>query len=370
MSRFTAPATFDHASPERTAVLLVQLGTPDAPEPAAVRRYLREFLSDPRVVEIPSLVWKPILHGIILRTRPAKSAHKYASVWTAEGSPLMVHTVKQAALLRGWLGHHGHQVDVAFAMRYGKPSIPQVLRELRERNLRRLLVVPLYPQYAGSTTATAFDAITRELAGWRNQPELRFVRDFHDDEGWLDALVRKMREHWERDGPPDKLVMSFHGVPKRTLLQGDPYHCECLVTGRLLAQRLGLGPEQCLVTFQSRFGRAEWLQPYTDRVLEDLGRKGIGRVDVVCPGFVSDCLETLEEIAIEGRQTFIDAGGRDFRYIPCLNDHPAFVGALAALVQQHVGGWPVLRPGPEAAAQGEQALAQRRARAVGLGAER
>lgn len=369
MSRFTAPATFDHASPERTAVLLVQLGTPDAPEPAAVRRYLREFLSDPRVVEIPSLVWKPILHGIILRTRPAKSAHKYASVWTAEGSPLMVHTVKQAALLRGWLGHHGHQVDVAFAMRYGKPSIPQVLRELRERNLRRLLVVPLYPQYAGSTTATALDAITRELAGWRNQPELRFVRDFHDDEGWLDALVRRMREHWERDGPPDKLVMSFHGVPKRTLLQGDPYHCECLASGRLLAERLGLGREDWVVTFQSRFGRAEWLQPYTEPTLRELGRAGVRRVDVVCPGFVSDCLETLEEIAIEGKQAFLESGGKDFRYVGCLNDSPAFIDALGALSQRQMAGWPTLRPDPEQAARRADALARRRERALAAGAK-
>ncbi len=370
MPRFSSVANFDHAMPARTGVLLIQLGTPDAPEPGAVRRYLKQFLSDQRVVEIPRLAWWPILNGIILTTRPRKSAAKYAQIWTEDGSPLAVYTARQAKMLRGFLGERGLDLEVAYAMRYGSPSIPQALRELRERNVTRLLVLPLYPQYAGSTTATGFDAVFEELAGWRNQPELRTVRSFHDFPPYIDALVERVRASWMDEGPPDRLVMSFHGVPRRTLLQGDPYHCECLVTGRLLAERLGLAPEQCLVTFQSRFGRAEWLQPYTDRVLEDLGRKGVGRVDVVCPGFVSDCLETLEEIAIEGRQTFIDAGGRDFRYIPCLNDHPAFVGALAALVQQHVGGWPALRPGPEAAVQGEQALAQRRARAVALGAQR
>ena len=370
MTRFTAAAQFDHASPERTAVLLVQLGTPDAAQPGPVRRYLREFLSDPRVVEIPRLVWWPILHGIILTTRPKKSAAKYAQIWTSEGSPLAVYTARQAAMLRGYLGERGIDVDVAWAMRYGNPSVAQVLRELRERNATRLLVVPLYPQYAASTTASAYDALWRELSTWRNLPEIRAVRDFHAFEPYVDALVERVRAAWTHDGPPDKLVMSFHGVPRRTLLLGDPYHCECLVTGRLLAQRLGLRAEQVAVTFQSRFGKAEWLQPYTDRVLDELGRQGVGRVDVVCPGFVSDCLETLEEIAIEGRETFLHAGGKDFRYIPCLNDHPAFVGALATLAQQHFGGWPVLRPAAEASRRGEENLALRRSRAIAMGAPR
>lgn len=367
--RFTSASAFDHALPERTAVLLVQLGTPDAPEPAAVRRYLAQFLSDPRVVEIPAIAWKPILHGIILRTRPAKSAHKYASIWTPEGSPLLVNTAKQATLLRGWLGHHGHDVDVAFAMRYGNPSIPEVLRQLRDRNTTRLLILPLYPQYAGSTTATAIDAVNAELAGWRNQPELRWVRSFHTDENWLDALVARIRSDWEKDGPPDKLVMSFHGVPKRTLLAGDPYHCECLVSGRMLAQRLGLGPTDWKVTFQSRFGRAEWLQPYTEPTLRELGKAGVRRVDVVCPGFVSDCLETLEEIALEGKQAFLESGGTDFRYIGCLNDSPDFVDALGQLSLRQMGGWDTARPSPESAALRAEALARRRERALAAGAK-
>jgi len=368
MNRYSSPERFDHAAPPRVGVLLVQLGTPDAPEPAAVRRYLAEFLSDPRVVEIPSLLWKPILHGIILRVRPAKSAAKYAQIWTDQGSPLAVNTQRQATMLRGWLGERGVDVEVAHAMRYGNPSIPSVLRGLRERNVRRLLVVPLYPQYAGSTTATVNDAVWRELSAWRDQPELRMVRGFHDVPGYLDALAERIRTAWTHDGPPDRLVMSFHGVPRRTLELGDPYHCECHATGRLLAQRLGLAPERCLVTFQSRFGRAEWLQPYTAPTLAELGRAGVGRVDVVCPGFVSDCLETLEEIALEGREEFLAAGGRDFRYIGCLNDHPAFVGALADLVQAHLAGWPVARPDADEARRRADALAERRARAMALGA--
>jgi protoporphyrin/coproporphyrin ferrochelatase len=363
--KFTAASGFDHASPETTAILLVQLGTPDAPDAPSVRRYLGEFLSDPRVVEIPAFVWKLILHGIILRTRPARSAQKYASIWTPEGSPLMVHTVRQTTQLRDWLAARGHAVEVEFAMRYGNPSIPEVLRRLRERNLRRLLVLPLYPQYAGSTTATAFDAITGELAAWRNQPEWRSVRDFHADEGWLDALAARIREQWDADGKPDRLVMSFHGVPRRTLLQGDPYHCECLVSGRLLAERLGLARGEWIVTFQSRFGRAEWLQPYTEPTLRSLGQAGVGRVDVICPGFVSDCLETLEEIAMEGREAFIESGGREFRYIGCLNDSPAFISALGGLALRHLSGWDTSKPGPSAT----EALARRRDRALEAGAQ-
>ncbi len=368
MSRYSSVSRFDHAAPARVGVLLVQLGTPEAPEPGPVRRYLKQFLSDPRVVEIPRLIWWPILNGIILTTRPRASARKYASIWTAEGSPLAVNTARQALLLRGALGERGVDVEVAWAMRYGSPSVPEVLQGMRERNVTRLLVLPMYPQYAGSTSATAMDAVWQELSGWRNQPELRSVRAFHDHPSYLDALVARIREAWTHDGPPDRLVMSFHGVPRRTLELGDPYHCECLATGRLLAQRLGLPPERALVTFQSRFGKAEWLQPYTDHTLEALGREGVGRVDVVCPGFVADCLETLEEIAMEGRDTFLEAGGKDYRYIGCLNDSPAFVSALADLVQTHTAGWPVQRltPAQEQARAAE--LARRRERAIAAGA--
>jgi ferrochelatase len=370
MSTFTASASFRHDRPARTGVLLLQLGTPSAPEPGPVRRYLTEFLSDARVVEIPRAVWMPILHGIILRTRPAKSARKYASIWTRDGSPLMFHTTRRTELLRGYLGDAGHDVEVAFGMRYGEPSIPQSMRSLRERGVERLLVIPLYPQYAGSTTATGLDAVYRELMRWRNPPELRTVKHFHDRTDYLDALAARIRSSWGDEGPPDQLVMSFHGVPRRTLLLGDPYHCECLATGRLLAERLNLPRDRWHVTFQSRFGKAEWLQPYTEPTLEAMARSGVRRVDVVCPGFVADCLETLEEIALEGRQAFLKAGGKDYRYIPCLNDSPGFIRSLMALAVEHMAGWPTRRRDSADRSRQRAALAARSQAAKVLGAER
>ena len=369
MTQFSASLPFDHGRAERTGVLLLQLGTPTEPQAGPVRRYLREFLSDPRVVEIPRAVWLPILHGIVLRTRPAKSAQKYAAIWTDAGSPLAVITERQTSLLRGLLGERGLDVEVAYAMRYGGPSIPSVLRDLRDRGVTRLLALPLYPQYAGSTTATAFDSIARELAGWRNLPSFRFLRSFHDHTDYIDALAARIRESWAQDGEPDVLLMSFHGVPRRTLLQGDPYHCECLVTGRLLAERLGLAAGRWRVSFQSLFGRAEWLRPYTDEVLRELGQAGTARVDVVCPGFVADCLETLEEIAIEGRHTFTEAGGSDYRHIPCLNESPAFIATLANLAEREMHGWPITRSDPVERERADACLAARRERALSLGAD-
>ncbi|HEY0878730.1 MAG TPA: ferrochelatase [Zeimonas sp.] len=331
--------------PVGTGVLLVQLGTPDAPTTPALRRYLREFLADRRVVEIPRLAWAPILYGFVLPLRPSRSAKKYEAIWTPEGSPLLVYTRRQASLLRGALGERGHALDVAFAMRYGSPSIASVLREMRGRALERLLVVPMYPQYAASTTATAFDAIARELARWRAQPALRMVRDFHDDEGYIEALVQRIRAHWEREGRAERLLMSFHGVPRRVTALGDPYELQCRATGERLALGLGLGlaDDEWKLTFQSRFGPAEWLQPYTAPTLVDLARRGVRSVDVVCPGFVADCLETLEEISLEARRSFLDAGGESFRYIPALNDSPAFIAALATLVERNLQGWETKR---------------------------
>ena len=368
MTQFSAASAFRHDQPELTAVLMVQLGTPQAPEPAPVRRYLAEFLADPRVIEIPRAIWLPILHGIILRTRPAKSAAKYASIWTDEGSPLAVHSQRQAKLLAGYLGEAGQRVEVALAMRYGDPSIASVLQGLRERNLTRLLVLPMYPQYAGSSVGTALDAVMREMAQWRNPPELRTIKHFHDDPGYIGALAASVRAHWEREGEPERLLMSFHGVPERTLLQGDPYHCECLVSARLLAQALGLAPERWRVSFQSRLGRARWLQPYTESTLRELGAAGTSRLDVICPGFVADCLETLEEIAIEGRHTYEQAGGKGFRYLPCLNESPEFIHALSGLASRHMQGWPTARLDAAAAKAADLALAGRLSRARQAGA--
>lgn len=365
MSRFSASRSFSHDQTQRTAVLMVQLGTPEKPETAPVRRYLKQFLSDPRVVEIPAVLWWLILNGIILRTRPRKSAEKYASVWTPEGSPLKVHTEAQAKALQLVLDEQGRNVTVAWAMRYGEPSIASVMDSLREKNVTRLLVLPMYPQFAGSTTATVFDEVTRVLRGWRNLPELRFLRGFHTQSAYIDALACNIREAWEKEGEPDKLVMSFHGVPRQTLLDGDPYHCECHATARLLATRLDLAEDRWQLTFQSRFGRARWLEPYTDATLRQLGHAKVGRVDVVCPGFVADCLETLEEIAMEGRETFEEAGGHDYRYIGCVNERPDFIAALGELVSTHMQGW------PHADARTiDLAASQRHARAMALGAER
>jgi protoporphyrin/coproporphyrin ferrochelatase len=321
-------------------VLLVNLGSPDAPTPPAVRAYLKQFLSDPRVVEIPRFVWWPILYLFVLTTRPKASAKRYGQIWAPEGSPLKVYTERQATLLRGYLGERLRApVEVDYAMRYGKPPIAEKLKALKEQGCDRILLLPLYPQYSASTTATAFDEAFRTLSRMRNQPEIRTVREFHDDPGYIRALAHTIREYWAKHGRPEILVMSFHGVPRRTVTLGDPYESQCKRTGHLLAEALGLSQEQYRITFQSRFGRAEWLQPYTADVLTDLGRRKTERVDVVCPGFTADCLETLEEIALEVRGLFVTAGGREFRYIPCLNDQHEWIAALADLTERHLAGW-------------------------------
>lgn len=331
-----------HGSEERVAVLLVNLGTPDAPTAPALRRYLAEFLSDPRVVEIPRALWWLILHGLILRVRPRKSAAKYASIWTEEGSPLAVWTARQATLLAGYLGERSAPVLVRHAMRYGQPSVASALDALKAEGATRILVLPLYPQYAAATTASVFDAVYAWAARARRVPELRFVNRYHDDDGYIAALARRIETHWQTHGRAERLVLSFHGVPERTLHLGDPYHCECQKTARLLRERLSLAPEQVVVTFQSRFGRARWLQPYTEPTLVALARSGVQRVDVACPGFTSDCLETLEEIAQEAREAFLHAGGQEFRYIPCLNDQHEWIAALSAIAIRHLQGWPLL----------------------------
>ncbi len=362
MPRYLTEPVRRHEDQSRTGILLVNLGTPDAPTAKALRPYLKQFLSDTRVIEIPRAVWWFILNGVILNTRPAKSAEKYASIWTQDGSPLLVNTRKQASLLKGLLGERGHRgLVVDFAMRYGNPSVESVIGRMREQGVERLLVVPLYPQYAGSSSATALDEVFRVLMTMRNMPEVRTIRHFHDDAGYIAALATHIRQQWQLQGAPDKLVMSFHGVPRFTLDKGDPYFCECQKTGRLLAEKLGLKPEQYVISFQSRFGRAEWLQPYTSVVLDELGKAGVKRLDIVCPGFLGDCLETLEEIAMEGKEIFQHAGGGEYRYLPCLNDNPQWIAALADIVEKNLQGWSGLP---------EEDGAARCARARALGAAR
>jgi len=341
MSRYDSEPPYSHGSSLRIGILLINLGTPEAPTPGAVRTYLKEFLSDPRVVEIPRILWWPILNLFVLNTRPKVSAQRYAQVWMSEGSPLRVHTERQTTLLRGYLGERANSLPltVDYAMRYGKPSIPDKLQEMKALRCDRILLLPLYPQYSASATATAFDAAFRCFQDMRNQPAVRTVRGFHDHPGYIAALAQNVRDYWMKSQRPDVLVMSFHGVPRATLDKGDPYHCECQKTGRLIAEALGLKQERYRITFQSRFGRAEWLRPYTADVLVDLARQKAGRVDVICPGFVSDCLETLEEIAIEGKAIYLNAGGRDFHFIPCLNERNDWLHALADIITSNLVGW-------------------------------
>ena len=322
--------------PGRTAVLLVNLGTPDAATPAAVRRYLAQFLHDYRVVELTRWLWCPILHGIILPLRARRVARNYASVWMAEGSPLLVLTRRLSQAMQ----HALPDVPVRMAMRYGNPSISSVLRTLESEGMTRLLVLPLYPQYSASTSATVLDAVNEEISAWRRVPELRFIADYHLDDGWLDAMEARIRAHWDLKGRGDRLMFSFHGLPQRFERAGDPYPRQCEAGAAALAARLGLSVDQWLLTYQSRFGREPWLQPYTDKTLEALGKQGLKTIDVVCPGFAVDCLETLEEIAVENHEVFRHAGGGELRYISALNDEPGHVAALAGLARRHLQGWP------------------------------
>jgi len=340
MPNYLPEPSFRHDQASRTGILLINLGTPAAPTAAALRPYLKEFLSDRRVVEIPRALWWLILNGIILNIRPAKSAEKYATIWQPGGSPLKVHTEQMTRLLQTELANrNSYPLVVDYAMRYGQPSVASVLANMKAQGCDRLLIVPLYPQYAASSSATALDAVYRNLLQTRNMPDIRTVRHYHDHPSYIAALRQSVTDHWAEHGRPDVLLMSFHGTPRRSLDQGDPYHCECLKTGRLLAEALGLNASQYRIAFQSRFGRAEWLQPYTASVLAELGKQGTRRVDAICPGFAADCLETLEEIAMEGKATFLAAGGGEFSYIPALNTRPAWVAALADITLEQLAGW-------------------------------
>ena len=337
--RGTAEVTA-HRQPARAGVLVVNLGTPEAPTAKAVRPYLKQFLGDPRVVEVPRPIWWLILNGIILPFRAPKSAKAYAEVWTDQGSPLMINSQSLADKLAAELAGELPDVSLTLAMSYGQPSIQNALDRFKAENVQRLLVLPLYPQYSATTTASVFDQVTTWMQGQRWFPELRFINDFYRESTWQDAIADSIRSYQAVHGQPDKLLFSFHGIPKRNLLAGDPYYCQCQFSARHIAGRLGLADEQWQVSFQSRLGRAEWLKPYTDHTLEELGHSGVKKLQVVCPGFSIDCLETLEEIAMEGKEEFVEAGGEDLQYIPCLNDSDAHVAALGALCRKHGQGWP------------------------------
>ncbi|ODC01340.1 ferrochelatase [Candidatus Thiodiazotropha endoloripes] len=329
------------------AILLINLGTADAPTTSAVRRYLAEFLSDPRIVSIPKLIWRIILHGIILRVRPKRSAKAYASIWTDEGSPLLVISKQQRDAIEQAIDHRfTGQVSVALAMRYGNPSIADTLKQLREQNIQRLLVLPLYPQYSATTTASIFDAVTAELQQWRWIPEVRFIQRYHHESDYIDALSSQIADYRMTHGGADKLLFSFHGIPKDYYEAGDPYPDQCRATAQAVVDRLGLNEEQWLLAFQSRFGAQEWVKPYTDETLKQWAAEGIKSVQVVCPAFATDCLETLEEIGVENRDYFLQGGGAEYRYIPALNDDPKHIEMFANLIHRHALGWPEANPLP------------------------
>lgn len=345
MAGYQGTEEYAHNIQPVTGVLIANLGTPDAPTPAAVRRYLREFLWDPRIVEMPRWLWWPILHGVILRLRPRRSAHAYEKIWTEQGSPLLVISERQAQALQAALQERfSGPVIVALGMRYGNPSIRVALEQLRAANARRVLLFPLYPQYSATSTASTFDAVAEVLKTWRWLPELRMINHYHDDPGYIEALAASIRNAWSVKAPAERLLFSFHGIPKRNLLRGDPYHCECHKTARLVAERLQLPDERWQVAFQSRFGRQEWLKPYTDHTLRNWAQAGITDVDVICPGFSADCLETLEEISMLNRDIFMRAGGARYHYIPALNDSADHIKTLADLIDKHTKMWPETDP--------------------------
>ncbi|MDX1755003.1 MAG: ferrochelatase [Marinobacter sp.] len=355
---------YAHNQPDKVGVLITNLGTPDAPSRPALKRYLAEFLADPRVVEVPRLIWWLVLHGIILRIRPARSARAYQKVWRDDGSPLLVHTKAQSQAIQAALSErYGNQMVVKFAMRYGNPSIPSALDAMQQEGVRRLLVLPLYPQYSASTSASTFDAIASDYTRRRWLPDFRFISHYPDFPPYIEAMATHIEQHWQQHGRHEKLILSYHGVPLKYLHRGDPYYCECHKTSRLLAERLGLSEDQYQTTFQSRFGREAWLQPYTDETLKSLAAGGTRSVDVFCPGFSADCLETIEEIDEENRGYFLAAGGTAFSYIPALNSTPVHIDALVQLIEQNLQGWPQSTADPKAAQRRQQ-------RATALGAER
>ena len=336
MTNYIGNTDFDHDSDPCTGVLVTNLGTPDAPTTSALRRYLGEFLADPRVVEMPKFIWWFVLHGVILRTRPKRSAAAYRKVWTEAGSPLFAISKKQAAGIQTFLDQHAtDKFHIELAMRYGNPSIQSGLEKLQQANAKKIIILPLYPQYSASTTASTFDAVANVLKTWRDIPELHIVKHYHDDPDYIDALAESITEHWQKSGRAEKLLFSFHGIPKAYFDAGDPYYFECHKTVKLVTEKLNLNKEEWALTFQSRFGPKEWLKPYTDVTLKELAMTGTKNIDVVCPGFSSDCLETLEEIDMQNRKFFLDAGGEKFSYIPALNDRPAHISALANIIQKH-----------------------------------
>ena len=339
MATFIGNSEFKHGTKLRIGVLLSNLGTPDKPKRKELRVYLKEFLSDPRVIETPKLIWQIILNGIILNTRPQKSAKNYQKVWTDQGSPLLVILNKQKQLTQELLGKENLEIEFTIGMRYGNPSIKKGLEELREKNCNKIIVLPMYPHYCAATTGSTFDEVTNTIQKWRWVPSLRFISTYHDHPDYIKALANSIKKHWDKHGKPDKILFSYHGIPKKYFTKGDPYHCLCSKTTRLVREQMGLSEEFAITTFQSRFGPEEWLQPYTDKTVEQLAKNKLEHLQIIAPGFSSDCLETIEELDGENREIFKEHGGEKFSYVPCLNDQDDHISLIGALIKNELQGW-------------------------------
>ena len=339
MAKYKGEKDYQHGSQEKIGILITNLGTPDAPNVKALKVYLKEFLSDPRVIEVPKIIWQIILRMFILQTRPRKSAKSYKSIWTGQGSPLLDISTKQINAIKSELELQSKNVVIELGMRYGNPSIANALKVLQKKQSRKLLVLPLYPQYCGATTGSTFDAVSSLLQKWRWIPEIRFINQYFEEKNYIKALANSIEEFWQVNGKPQKLIFSYHGIPKKYHLNGDPYHCYCLKTTRLVKEYLNLNDEEVLTTFQSRFGSQEWLQPYTDQTLKELPNNNIKKIHIISPGFSADCLETLEELQVENKNYFMEAGGKEYKYIPCLNDNRLHIKFFVELILKHIQGW-------------------------------
>ena len=337
--KYFGEKNYEHGSEDKTGVLITNLGTPDAPNAKSLKVYLNQFLSDPRVIEIPKILWQIILKGIILQIRPRKSAANYKKIWTDSGSPLLAISKKQLDGVKKIISDKHPNVEFALGMRYGNPSIESALKDLQSKQVRRLLVLPLYPQYCAATTGSTFDEVTNILQKWRWVPELRFINQYFEEEKYIEALVSSIEDFWGKNKKPQKILFSYHGIPKRYLTNGDPYHCFCLKTTRLVKEKMNLSDDEIMTTFQSRFGREEWLKPYTAETLKELPNKGIKDIHIISPGFSADCLETLEELEEENREYFIESGGEKYKYIPCLNDNKEHLNFISHLIYKNIQGW-------------------------------
>ena len=341
MVKYIGEKDYEHGSKERIGVLITNLGTPDAPNKKELKVYLNQFLSDPRVIELPKILWQIILKLVILQIRPSKSAEAYKQIWTDKGSPLLNIANRQLNKIQSSFSSKNENIVFEVGMRYGNPSIPDALLKLQKKQVRRLLVLPMYPQYCAATTGSTFDEVTNVLQKWRWIPEMRFINQYFEEKNYIEALSNSIKSFWKKTSKPQKIIFSYHGIPKRYLTNGDPYHCFCLKTTRLVKEYMGLSDDEIMTTFQSRFGREEWLKPYTSETLKELPKQGIKNIHIISPGFSSDCLETLEELEEENKEYFMESGGENYHYIPCLNDHDDHIDVFVNLIKKHTQGWPL-----------------------------